>query len=89
MQRQRLTFVPFTIDGQPLFWLGHRVGYGLGIIDFAGMIGHAGDLPGFSSFVGYDPQKHATIVVLANNYNASGFIDASMLEMVIQQELFA
>ena len=89
MQRQRLTFVPFTIDGQPLFWLGHRVGYGLGIIDFAGMIGHAGDLPGYSSFVGYDPQKHATIVVLANNYNASGFIDASMLEMVIQQELFA
>jgi CubicO group peptidase (beta-lactamase class C family) len=89
MQRQRLTFVPFSLNGQPLFWLGHRVGYGLGIIDFASMIGHAGDLPGFSSFVGYDPQKAATIVVLANNYNASGNIDASMLEMVIQKELFA
>jgi D-alanyl-D-alanine carboxypeptidase len=89
MQRERLTFVPFTIDGKPLFWLGHRVGYGLGIINFAGMIGHAGDLPGFSAFVGYDPQKEATIVVLANNYNASGFIDASMVGMVIQKELYA
>jgi D-alanyl-D-alanine carboxypeptidase len=90
-QRQRLTFVPFTLLGKPLFWLGHRVGYGLGIADFAGVLGHAGDLPGFSSFEGYDPHKHATIVVLANlNYNAlSSSFPASELEMSIQKELFA
>jgi len=43
----------------------------------------------FRPLLDMGPQKEATIVVLANNYNASGFIDASMVEMVIQKELYA
>jgi D-alanyl-D-alanine carboxypeptidase len=42
--------------------------YGLHITNFFGLIGHDGNLPGFSSFMAYDPARDTTIVVLANLY---------------------
>jgi D-alanyl-D-alanine carboxypeptidase len=60
-QAQRLQFLP--IGPSP-----NAPGYGLNIANYAGLIGHDGNLPGFSSFMGYIPGKDATIVLLANLY---------------------
>jgi D-alanyl-D-alanine carboxypeptidase len=62
----------------------------LGVADFGGVIGHNGQIAGFQSFMGYQPQKGATIVVLTNLYEAlDGSKPADELEKVIQKELFA
>ncbi len=57
-QAERLTFVTTGPPGAPL--------YGLHITSFHGIIGHDGALPGYQSFLGYLPERDATIVVLAN-----------------------
>ncbi|OKK18480.1 beta-lactamase [Streptomyces sp. CB00455] len=41
-------------------------GYGLGIFDVDGWIGHNGSLPGYESLTVYLPQSRATLVVLLN-----------------------
>lgn len=41
-------------------------GYGLGIFNVQGWIGHNGSLPGYGSLVLYLPQARATLVVLLN-----------------------
>jgi D-alanyl-D-alanine carboxypeptidase len=41
--------------------------YGLAVADYAGFLGHDGQIPGYSAFVGYDPAKQATVVVMANS----------------------
>lgn len=42
-------------------------GYGLGIARFGpSVIGHDGQLPGFMTFMGYDPQAQNTIIVATN-----------------------
>lgn len=56
-QKQRL-FTPATpIPG---------AGYGLGIFDVQGWIGHNGSLPGYESLAVYLPSAQATLVVLLN-----------------------
>ncbi|MFG2667354.1 serine hydrolase domain-containing protein [Streptomyces sp. NPDC048387] len=55
-QAQRLKVVPAVPDG----------GYGLGVFDVAGWLGHNGSLPGYESLVVYLPQPKATLVVLLN-----------------------
>jgi D-alanyl-D-alanine carboxypeptidase len=86
-QKERLSWVPY----KGVSWIGHdTVAYGLGLADFGGVIGHNGEVPGFQSFMGYQPQKGATIVVLTNLYVApDGSSPADDLEKVIQKELFA
>jgi D-alanyl-D-alanine carboxypeptidase len=39
---------------------------GLGIAQFGPMYGHDGQLPGFSSFMAYDPKSHTTLIIGAN-----------------------
>lgn len=41
-------------------------GYGLGIFNVSGWIGHNGSLPGYQSLTVYDPKTQATLVVLLN-----------------------
>ncbi|WP_206184627.1 serine hydrolase domain-containing protein [Thermoactinospora rubra] len=41
-------------------------GYGLGVFNVQGWIGHNGSLPGYQSLVLYLPEERATLVVLAN-----------------------
>ncbi|MFJ8161628.1 serine hydrolase domain-containing protein [Streptomyces sp. NPDC096136] len=41
-------------------------GYGLGVFDVAGWIGHNGSLPGYQALVVYLPESRATLVVLLN-----------------------
>lgn len=56
-QKQRLTTQPTTIPG---------AGYGLGIFNVQGWIGHNGSLPGYETLTIYLPSSQATIVVLLN-----------------------
>jgi D-alanyl-D-alanine carboxypeptidase len=43
-----------------------EVGYGLGIAKFGPMYGHTGELPGFQTFCGYDPERKNALVIWAN-----------------------
>jgi D-alanyl-D-alanine carboxypeptidase len=64
-QKQRLTTPPTPIPG---------AGYGLGIFDVQGWVGHNGSLPGYESLTVYFPPAQATLVVLLNtdiNYKGS------------------
>ncbi|WRZ88683.1 serine hydrolase [Streptomyces sp. NBC_01007] len=56
-QKQRLTTPPTPIPG---------AGYGLGIFDVQGWVGHNGSLPGYESLTVYFPPAQATLVVLLN-----------------------
>ena len=59
-QRERLRFEPLP-GGSRL-----PVGYGLGIMDVAGFVGHNGAIYGYSTWVLYDPESQGSLVVLAN-----------------------
>jgi D-alanyl-D-alanine carboxypeptidase len=65
--------------------------YGLGVANFGGFLGHNGADPGLQSWMGYQPQKGATIVVLTNLFLAPdrSSLPADQLAGIIQQELFA
>ncbi|MEU9607316.1 serine hydrolase domain-containing protein [Streptomyces sp. NPDC048057] len=56
-QAERLKTGPTTIPG---------AGYGLGIFNVQGWIGHNGSLPGYESLTLYLPEERATLVVLLN-----------------------
>jgi D-alanyl-D-alanine carboxypeptidase len=71
-------------------WLGKPFRYGLGVADYAGFLGHNGGVSGFTSWMGYQPQTGATIIVLTNlTAAADGSHPADELARVIQHELFA
>ncbi|MFE0516776.1 serine hydrolase domain-containing protein [Streptomyces sp. NPDC058964] len=57
IQKQRLTTPATPIPG---------AGYGLGIFNVQGWIGHNGSLPGYESLTIYLPSARATLVVLLN-----------------------
>lgn len=42
------------------------IGYGLGIFDLAGWIGHSGTMPGYGTVAVYLPERQLTLVVLVN-----------------------
>lgn len=53
-------------------------GYGYGIAQMGPMYGHIGELPGYNSFMGYDPVNDVTMVVWGNLApTADGFAPAS------------
>ncbi|MGW0969605.1 serine hydrolase domain-containing protein [Streptomyces sp. NPDC002516] len=81
-QRERLTFVPTSDQpGLPT--------YGLGIADFYGFLGHDGQIPGYNSFVGYDPKLKATVVVLVNlNQSPDGSAPSDQLSKLVLSEVF-
>ena len=61
-QALRLDSIQPTVAGQT-----KGTGYGLGIAEFApGIIGHDGQIPGYSTFMSYDTKTHDTIIVGAN-----------------------
>jgi D-alanyl-D-alanine carboxypeptidase len=41
-------------------------GYGMNIAQFGALYGHTGELPGYNSFMGYDPANRVTLVTWAN-----------------------
>nr|WP_229703176.1 serine hydrolase domain-containing protein [Streptomyces albiflavescens] len=84
-QKQRLTTPPTTIPG---------AGYGLGIFNVQGWIGHNGSLPGYESLTIYLPSAKATVVVLLNtdiNYHdaePSTVIGQAITKIVSPQHVF-
>ena len=62
---QRLEWVPVDPD-HPEYG-----GYGLGIADLGGLIGHNGAVPGYSSLAVLEPETGFSIVVLTNLYPGS------------------
>jgi D-alanyl-D-alanine carboxypeptidase len=84
-QKERLSFV-----NTGLSWLEKPWGYGLGVADYSGFLGHSGVIFGYTSWMAYQPQTGATIIVLTNLYlTANHTGPAEELARVIQQELFA
>ena len=80
-QKERLTWVsPPPSPGAQ---------YGLAIAEFPGsFIGHDGQLPGFNSFVRYNPETDATIVVVTSVYSApDGSQPANEITKLIIKEL--
>ncbi len=57
-----------TMQQDRLQWVQVQSGvfYGLAILNVYNFIGHDGQLPGFQSFMGYETQTNATIIVLTN-----------------------
>ncbi|WP_086736474.1 serine hydrolase domain-containing protein [Streptomyces glaucescens] len=69
-KQQRLTTPPTGVQG---------AGYGLGIFDVQGWIGHNGSLPGYESLTIYLPSAEATLVVLLNTDVLDGEMEPSTL----------
>ncbi|WP_084727627.1 serine hydrolase domain-containing protein [Rhodococcoides yunnanense] len=61
-QQLRLDSVTPTDPGNP-----QSTGYGYGLAQMGPMYGHTGELPGYNSFMGYDPVNDVTIVVWGNS----------------------
>lgn len=58
LQRQRLnSAVPISPGG---------AAYGLALAKFGSFYGHTGEVPGFNSFMGYDPVRHITVITWTN-----------------------
>jgi CubicO group peptidase (beta-lactamase class C family) len=82
-QKERLSFVNLGT------WLGKPYRYGLGVADFGGFVGHNGQIAGFQSWMAYQPEMRATILVLTNlDTAADGSDPGDDLAKVIQHELF-
>ena len=69
-------------------WSGRDLKYGFAIASFDGAIGHNGGIPGFNSFMGYLPEKDATIIVLVNMQdNKAGIGPADYIARKIVEKL--
>jgi D-alanyl-D-alanine carboxypeptidase len=82
MQRERLRMSELPL-GDDL-----RFGYGLGIMEWNGWLGHAGAIFGYSTWMLHHPEKDATVVVLANRGETQQEF-ASAITFEILQTLFA
>ncbi len=79
-QKERLTYVSPAPSPE--------ANYGLAVADFVGFIGHDGQIPGYNSFMGHNPETGETIVVLTNLYSApDGNAPATRIPQLIIQEL--
>ena len=61
MQQQRLASVKPIDPDNP-----NTAYYGLGIARFGRLYGHTGELPGYNSFMGHDPDNKVSLVVWTN-----------------------
>jgi D-alanyl-D-alanine carboxypeptidase len=84
LQRQRLEEVTPVDPTQP-----DGPAYGLAIARFGPLYGHSGELPGYNSFMGHDPETGTTIVTWATAApSVDGRGPANELARAIQQELY-
>ena len=65
-----------------------RVGYGLGIQEYGGLLGHNGGILGYGSWMMRDPETGATLVVVTNLGNTSGGIASAIIFAKIADLLF-
>lgn len=85
LQRERLDSVRPIDPADPA-----SPGYGLALARFGPMLGHDGSLPGFQSFMGHDPDRDLTLIVLTNlQFTPSGKDSANVLAKLVIDELYA
>lgn len=77
MQAQRKTFDKITPD--------RKVEYGLGWYRYDNFIGHNGGIPGYSTIMMSDPDRHCTIIVF---YNAQIKISVDELFLTLSKVLY-
>lgn len=58
--------------------------YGWAIAKFGALCGHTGELPGFNTFAGYDPENDVTLIVWTN---LEPYPDGSVPATTIAREL--
>ena len=64
--------------------------YGLGIAKFGALYGHTGELPGYNTFVGYDPQNNVTLIVWTNlEPSPDGSVPATTLARELIGQVYA
>lgn len=81
MQRERLRVSQLDLD------MDRPFGYGLGIMEWRGWLGHAGAIFGYGTWMLHHPEKDATAIVLANRGETEqGF--ASAITFNILETLF-
>jgi D-alanyl-D-alanine carboxypeptidase len=84
LQRERLDSVRPIDPAAPA-----STGYGLALARFGPLLGHDGSLPGFQSFMGHDPQRGLTVIVLTNLQNTpDGDGAANALTKLIIAQLY-
>lgn len=98
MHKEQLTFTPATAPASAASSTAAApavpttpaaMTYGLALADYAGFLGHEGRITGYSSFIGYDPVKKATVVVLANSDRSpDGTTPASELTKRVLADVF-
>jgi D-alanyl-D-alanine carboxypeptidase len=67
---------------------GTTSGYGLGVADIDGVIGHDGRLPGFNAFVGYNPKTKVSYAIIVNlSQSPDGTTPANLLLDVMRRTL--
>ncbi|MCA9861587.1 MAG: beta-lactamase family protein [Thermomicrobiales bacterium] len=82
MQQERLRILPLSFGDGAVF------GYGLGIMEWQGWLGHAGAIFGYGTWMLHHPEKDATVIVLANRGETEQEF-AGAITFEILQTLFA
>ncbi len=67
LQQERLKSIQPNNPSDP-----QTAGYGLAIAKLGPMLGHDGSLPGYQSFMGYDPETDTTLIVWTNLQETPG-----------------
>ncbi|MCU1627995.1 MAG: beta-lactamase [Pseudonocardia sp.] len=84
MQKERLESMQPTMPGIP-----DSPGYGLALAKLGSLYGHTGEIPGYDSFMGYDPDRKITVVVWATNAPAAdGRAPATELARTVISRLY-
>lgn len=78
MQRERLRLQAISFEP------GRDFGYGLGIMETHGFLGHAGAIFGYSSWMLHSPDENATLVVLANRGETETEFASGIVEDVLR-----
>jgi D-alanyl-D-alanine carboxypeptidase len=84
-QRERLDSISPADPDDP-----ESAGYGLALARFGPMFGHDGSLPGYQSFMGHDPERDATLIIVTTlQFGPAGEQPANQLAKAIIRELYA
>jgi D-alanyl-D-alanine carboxypeptidase len=84
MQKQRLDS-PMPVD--PAAPEGSA--YGPAIARYGALYGHTGELPGYNSFMGHDPERDITVIAWSNLMSApDGRLTANVLAEAVIAELY-
>ena len=63
--------------------------YGLAIVQYGQLYGHAGELPGYNSFMGHDPERDITVIAWANMMTGpDGRLTAAVLSQAVIDQLY-